>query len=470
MGIMVYSTEARRKTELSLIRPGQVSMYVCGPTVYDACHIGHARPAVVFDVIRRYLEYTGLIVTFISNVTDIDDKIIARSGELGVPWRFLARRYQDEYERDMAALGVRSPTIRPRATEHIDDMIRLVSGLIGKGNAYVGENGVWFDVSTFRDYGRLSGRSRDGENTEHRVEPGAEKRNPQDFSLWKAAKPGEPSWDSPWGPGRPGWHIECSAMSGKYCDFQLDIHGGGADLAFPHHENELAQSEAYTGRRFVRHWLHNGFITVGKEEGDDVEKMGKSRGNAFLLDDAFRLASPAALRLWILGTHYRTPLLYRPEFPPQAENALDRFHTCLEESARAIGNTPDVRPEDGGDIETEHRFREAMDDDFNTPQALAVVHEAVGRLNSAVQNHVPADRIKRDRNTLLDLLGVLGLPAERRAAGGGDGSAFIDLLVEIRTEARKAKNFPLSDRIRDGLGKLGVEVNDRGSGSTWIKK
>ncbi|MDR2392085.1 MAG: cysteine--tRNA ligase [Planctomycetota bacterium] len=468
MGILVYSTEARRKMELSPRMPGRISMYVCGPTVYDSCHIGHARPAVVFDVIRRYLEYSGLIVTFISNVTDIDDKIIARAGELGVSWCFLARRYQDEYERDMAALGVRSPTIRPRATEHIDDMIRLVSGLVEKGNAYVGENGVWFDVSTFRDYGRLSGRSRDGENTEHRVEPGAGKRNPQDFALWKAAKPGEPSWDSPWGPGRPGWHIECSAMSGNYCDFQLDIHGGGADLAFPHHENELAQSEAFTGRRFVRHWLHNGFITVGNDGGDGGEKMGKSRGNAFRLEDAFRLASPAALRLWILGTHYRMPLFYRPGFPPQAENALNRIYACLEESARAIGNGPG--PEDGGDSGIERRFREAMDDDFNTPQALAVVHEAVGRLNAAVRERAPAGRIRRDRNGLMGLLGVLGLPLERQATGGRDRSAFIDLLVALRSEARTAKNFPLSDRIRDGLGKLGVELNDRGNESTWIEK
>ncbi|MFH0910244.1 MAG: cysteine--tRNA ligase, partial [Planctomycetota bacterium] len=310
--ISLYSTDRRRKVPFEPIEPGRVRMYVCGPTVYDRCHIGHARPAVCFDTVRRYLEYAGYLVTFVSNVTDIDDKIILRSRELGVSWRSVAGRFQDEYEADMAALGVRSPTIRPRATEHIEEMIALVRTLLERGAAYTTPRGVWFDVSKFPAYGKLSGRTADDETTEHRVEEDPEKRHPQDFALWKASKQGEPAWESPWGPGRPGWHIECSAMSGQYFDFSLDIHGGGSDLVFPHHENELAQSEAATGRPFARYWMHNGFINVVKEDGLE-EKMGKSRGNAFWLRNAFAEAPPAALRLWILGTHYRAHLAFSSE-------------------------------------------------------------------------------------------------------------------------------------------------------------
>ena len=482
MTVRLYSTETREKEELSPLTPGRISMYVCGPTVYDSCHIGHARPAVVFDSIRRHLEGSGLAVTFISNITDIDDKIIARSAELGLPWNVLAGRCQDEYERDMAALGVRSPSIRPRATEHIGEMIDLIAGLMDKGHAYATDKGVWFDVSTFRDYGRLSGRSRDDENTEHRVERDAAKRNPQDFALWKAAKPGEPSWNSPWGPGRPGWHIECSAMAGKYCGFQLDLHGGGADLAFPHHENELAQAEAFTGRRFVRHWLHNGFITVGKPARDGVgpgggeegEKMGKSRGNAFRLREAFQLADPAALRLWILGTHYRMPLLYRPELLAQAENALDRVYNCLEEAAGSLKDRPGAQPSAAGlaleAAAAEKSFREAMDDDFNTPQALASLHDGVGRLNSGLRNSAPAGQIQSALNAVNGMLDVLGLPPERPARKSGDADRLIDLLLEVRSEARKAGNFPLSDRIRDKLGELKIEIKDRAGGSAWSRR
>ncbi|MCL2000891.1 MAG: cysteine--tRNA ligase [Planctomycetes bacterium] len=474
MTIRIYSTEGRTKTLFTPRLPGRVSMYVCGPTVYDSCHVGHARPAVVFDTIRRYLEYFGLTVTFISNITDIDDKIISRARELGVSWRGLARRCQDEYERDMSALGVLSPSIRPRASEHIPEMIRLIAGLMGKGCAYHNSKGVWFDIASFPDYGRMSGRNQDDENTEHRVEQDDAKKNQQDFALWKAAKPGEPAWESPWGPGRPGWHIECSAMSGKYCDFQLDIHGGGADLAFPHHENELAQSEAYTGLRFARHWLHNGFITVDKADGGD-EKMGKSKGNAFWLREAFKIAGPAALRLWILGTHYRMPLLYKPELLSAAENSLERVYNCLEELTRNLAAAPEALPVAGGISDAasraEVRFREAMDDDFNTPQALAALHEAIAAVNAGLRDSAPTGQLKIVRNIICDMLGVLGLPLERPAKDAGGGAdGVIELLIRIRNEARKAKDFPLSDRIRDGLKELGVELNDRGGKSTWTRK
>ncbi len=478
MAISVYSTETRGKVPFTTIDDGRVRMYVCGPTVYDSCHIGHARPAVVFDTIRRYLEYSGYVVTFISNITDIDDKIIARSRELGISWRDLARRYQDEYEQDMAMLGVLSPSIRPRATEHIPEMIALIQGLMDKGVAYQTPKGVWFDVTAFPEYGRLSGRNQDDDTTEHRVEQDEEKRHPQDFALWKTVKPGEPFWDSPWGPGRPGWHIECSAMSGKYCDFQLDVHGGGADLAFPHHENELAQSEAYTGKKFVRHWLHNGFITVGKTGADigeeaDGEKMGKSKGNAFWLRDAFRVASPAALRLWILGTHYRMPLLYKPELLEHADNALGRIYNCIDELRRRLEGAGDVMP-DGGKLpnavaEVEEAFRDAMNDDFNTPQALASVFEAVSRINAGFKDKAPVAELKAAGNLLYGMMGVLGLPLERQTGGGGvDG--FVELLIDVRNAARTAKDFATSDRIRDGLKDLGVEINDRGGESTWTRK
>jgi cysteinyl-tRNA synthetase len=443
-------------------------MYVCGPTVYASSHVGHARPAVVFDVIRRYLEYSGLSVTFISNITDIDDKIINRSRELGISWQDLTRQYQDEYEQDMARLGVMSPSIRPRATEHIPEMLDLVGGLLTKGVAYQTPRGVWFDVSRFPAYGALSGRACDSEETEHRVEQDPDKRNPQDFALWKSAKPDEPSWPSPWGPGRPGWHIECSAMAGKYCQFQLDIHGGGADLVFPHHENELAQSEAFSGQPFVRHWLHNGFITVGSDaSGENPEKMGKSKGNAFGLREAFLAASPGAIRLWILGTHYRMPLLYRPELLLQSEAALNRIINALLESERALGDG--VKPASQSLPLTEIRsdFQAAMDDDFNTPQALAVVYELVNRLNTMLREHASATEIAACRNLLASFLGVLGLPRERQATGSGSADAFIDLLLALRQTARQEKNFPLSDRIRDSLKELGITIRDRGESTTW---
>ncbi len=479
--IRLYTTDRREKVPLEPRTPGRVYLYVCGPTVYDSCHIGHARPAVVFDTIRRYLEYAGFTVTFISNITDIDDKIIARAEELGISCAALASRYQDEYERDMARLGVRSPTIRPKATEHIPDMIALVKGLEEKGVAYATPRGVWFDVSRFADYGKLSGRTADDEATEHRVEQDADKRNPQDFALWKASKPGEPTWDSPWGPGRPGWHIECSAMSARYCDFDpardphlLDIHGGGADLTFPHHENEVAQSEAYTGKTFAKYWMHNGFITVPKAQDTDEEiKMGKSKGNAFWLKAAFELAAPAALRLWILGTHYRAPLLYRPELLASAEATLDRFYNCLEGLARTAGETvpADASGPLAQAVETaEQTFRTAMDDDFNTPQALAALHELVGAANTAAEGGADATDAARARIGLQSLLGVLGLPAERPQAAGGGADAFIDLLVELRQHARETKDFETADRIRDRLTDLGVELNDRGGTSTWKRR
>jgi cysteinyl-tRNA synthetase len=467
--IRIHSTRHREKVPLETLEAGRVRMYVCGPTVYDSCHIGHARPAVCFDAIRRFLEYDGYAVTFISNITDIDDKIIARAAEIGVPPRQLAQRYQDEYERDMARLGVRCPTIRPKATEHIPAMIELIETLMAKGAAYTTERGVWFDVTAFPAYGQLSGRTADDETTEHRVEEDPQKRHRQDFALWKAAKPGEPAWESPWGPGRPGWHIECSAMSGQYCDFQLDIHGGGADLAFPHHENEVAQSEAATGKPFVRYWLHNGFITVRQDDGDEA-KMGKSKGNAFWLKDVFAQHAPAALRLWVLGTHYRQPLTYSDESLATAAGGLDRLYNGLEGLARALADAPPAATaeDDGEARDLDERFRAAMRDDFNTAQALAVVYDEVSRANRAVDDGAPAGRLLRLRNLLQAHLTVLGLPLARPVAAGGDDlDAVMQVLIDARGRAREEKQFAIADLIRDELGAAGYQLADRPEGTTW---
>ncbi len=472
--IHVYSTQARDKVPLKTIDPGRVRMYVCGPTVYDRCHIGHARPAVCFDTIRRYLEYAGYAVTFISNITDIDDKIIARANELGTSCERLAQRYQDEYERDMAALGVRAPTVRPKATEHIPDMIALVRALEDKGVAYRTDRGVWFDVSRFPDYGKLSGRTADDETVEHRVEQDPDKRHAQDFALWKASKPGEPAWDSPWGAGRPGWHIECSAMSGKYCDFQLDIHGGGSDLTFPHHENEIAQSEAATGRAFVRYWMHNGFVTVVRPSGEE-EKMGKSKGNAFWLHEVFAVQQPAAVRLWILGTHYRAPLAFHEESLRTAAGGLDRIYNALDATREAIGGEAPVRAADAGPLvdaaaQIDRRFRDAMNDDFNTPRALAAVHDAVGTANRAVREGAQPGELAALRLTIEAHLTVLGLPLERPRQAQGETVPLVDALVRLRNQAREAKQYAIADQVRGRLAELGIELKDGPEGTTWVAK
>jgi len=478
--LQVFSTELRKKVPFETRDPRKVRMYVCGPTVYDSCHIGHARPSVVFDTIRRYLEYAGYAVTFVSNITDIDDKIINRANELGISCASLAGRYQDEYEADMTALGVRAPTIRPKATEHIAEMIELIQGLEKKGIAYVTDRGVWFDVSKASEYGHVSGRRIDDENTEHRVEEDSDKKNPQDFALWKFSKPGEPEWDSPWGKGRPGWHIECSAMGGKYCEWELDIHGGGADLSFPHHENEAAQSECYSGKKFARYWLHNGFITVAKDDTEDEVKMGKSKGNAFWLRQAFKEAPAAALRLWILGTHYRAPLLYKPELIKAQVAVLERIYNCTEALQRILGDgglkqaaAELARGASFGAMpkadESLAAFTAAMDDDFNTPQALAVLHSILGDANSAAASGATVVDAACYMNALTAMLGVLGLPLVRPASGGAGADGFVELLIKLRSEARAQKNFGMSDLIRDGLAELGVQLNDRAGQTTWTK-
>lgn len=479
--LTVYCSEQRDKVEFIPLVAGKVKMYVCGPTVYDRCHIGHARPAVVFDTIRRYLEYAGYAVTFLSNITDIDDKIINRAKQLGISCAALTSRYQDEYETDMAKLGVRTPTIRPKATEHIAEMIILIEALLEKNIAYPTSRGVWFDVTKFADYGRLSGKFTDDDQTEHRVEQDPEKRNAADFALWKFSKPDEPQWESPFGSGRPGWHIECSAMSGKYCGMQLDIHGGGADLLFPHHENELAQSEAVTGKKFVNYWLHNGFITIAKDDGEEA-KMGKSKGNAFWLREAFKICGAAALRFWILGTHYRMPLLYKPELLIGAQNRLNRIYNCVEQlqgidsapapffSAWSNANLADkekfvVHSEWSSIlVHIGKEFIAAMNDDFNTPQAIAQISALLTMINTNLSKFKQEEAVAA-REMLYEFLSILGLPLIRPENNQSVGEKYLEYLLELRLEARAKKDFATADAIRVKLSEFGVTVKDHATGS-----
>jgi len=472
--LVVYNTLTRSKEPFEPIEPGKVRMYVCGPTVYDSCHLGHARHGVVWDTIRRYLEYSGLEVDYVVNLTDIDDKIIARANEEGVEWREITSRYIPEYFEDMASLRVQRPTYEPRATEHIPEMIAAVRELVDKGNAYVVDGSVYFSVATFEQYGKLSRRTPDDEQVA-RVDSDPNKRAPADFALWKASKPGEPAWESPWGPGRPGWHIECSVMSAKYLGAPFDIHGGGEDLVFPHHENEIAQAEALSGQQFVRYWLHNGFITVANE------KMSKSLGNFETLRDALGRCMPSTLRFFFLNAHYRSPIEYTPERLVDASHGLDRIYNCLEAVDRRLG-----APEGEADLEAAREaspvalaaekardaFEAAMDDDFNTAGALGAVFDLVSRVNSALEAASGGPALGEAATVLRELIYTLGLPHEReRPAAGEVEEKLIYLLVATRNDARKAKQFELADRIRDEMKALGLDIEDEpGGGSRIVRR
>ena len=472
MALVVYNTLTRTKEEFKPLTHGKVGMYVCGPTVYDSCHLGHARHGVVWDTIRRYLEYAGFEVIYVVNITDIDDKIIKRASEEGIDWREVTARYIPEYLEDMASLRVRRPDYQPRATEHIADMIEAVKGLATKGHAYVVEGSVYFSVESFPAYGKLSGRSLDDE-TVSRVEPDERKRHPADFALWKASKEGEPTWESPWGPGRPGWHIECSVMSARYLGVPFDIHGGGEDLIFPHHENEIAQAEALTGETFVRYWLHNGFITVRQE------KMSKSLGNQAVLRDVLRRYMPSTLRFFFVSAHYRSPVEFTHERLIEAANGLDRIYNCLEAVDRKrVG--PQAPPTSGklglgprALIDGERslgalmeapkrRFTNRMNDDFNTAGAIGQLFDMVNLVNTALAQAYTGPELDEAANTLRELMDVLGLPPERERPGSGElEDRLVELLVEVGTQAREAKQFAISDRIRDEMKAMGVELEDR---------
>ena len=461
----VYNTLTGQKEEFKP-RGDVVKMYVCGVTPYSDTHIGHAMAYLTFDMIRRYLEYRGYRVKHVQNFTDIDDKIIDRAIKLGVSPRELAERYIADYFEDMDALNVKRADVYPRATEEIGPIIDMVKGLIASGHAYAADGDVYFKVKSWPTYGALSGRSLDSMVAGSRVEVDPRKDNPLDFALWKAAKPGEPSWDSPWGPGRPGWHIECSAMSLKYLGEQIDIHGGGQDLVFPHHENELAQSEAYTGKvPFVKYWMHNGLLQLGGE------KMSKSFGNLVTVKEALSEHSADALRLFVLSSYYRSPITYSEEVVEAAERGVERIRAALAPAQGPGDGRPEPRPAEALKTAAERArngFIQAMDDDFGTPAAIAALFDLVKEVNRYREQGVGQETLAEAQATLRELAGVLGFTlAEPVASEEMAAKPFIDLLVSVRQELRKAKQWALADKIRSELAEMGVVLEDRPEGTTW---
>jgi cysteinyl-tRNA synthetase len=458
--LKIYNTLTRDKAELRPIEPGKIRMYVCGMTVYDYCHLGHARVMVVFDVVYRYLRALGYEVTYVRNITDIDDKIINRANERGESFDALTERFIAAMREDAEALGVLPPTEEPRATGHMREILGMIETLIARGHAYAADNGdVYYAVASFPGYGRLSGKDPEELRAGARVEIGEAKRDPLDFALWKAAKPGEPAWASPWGDGRPGWHIECSAMSTCALGNHFDIHGGGADLQFPHHENEIAQSEGATGGPFVNLWMHNGFVRVNEE------KMSKSLGNFFTVREVLERYRPEEVRYFILTSQYRSPLNYDDESLQGARAALTRLYTALR-------GLPQVAPR-GGEPFCE-RFTSAMDDDFNTPVALAVLFDLVREVNRLRSEDEPkAAALGAQLRHLGGVLGILQsdpdayLQGGMGAAAGGLSDAEIDDLIRQRRVARQDRQWAEADRIRDALAEAGVVLEDGPQGTTW---
>jgi cysteinyl-tRNA synthetase len=455
--LRIHDTMAGREVEFVPRVPGRASMYVCGPTVYDVPHVGHGRTALVFDIMLRYLEWTGLTVTYVSNVTNVEDKIIARAASEGASEQEVADRYEKEYWLQLERLGVRYPDDVPRATEFVDEMVRLIGELVSSGHAYLIEGeGVYFEVGSYPGYGDLSHRKLDDliEGAGARVDVDDQKRSPVDFALWKAAKPGEPDWESPWGRGRPGWHIECSAMSLEILGESFDLHGGGDDLVFPHHENERAQAEA-AGHPFARHWVHSGMVEIGGE------KMSKSLGNFTTLSDALDAHDARAFRLAVLQVHYRSRTELGPTELAAAGEAVERLD-ALVRRAEGAGIEAPVPPV--LDPDTVHAFRTAMDDDFGTPAAVATIFDAVKRANVAIDagDNATASTLVA---TVQHLSGALGL--EVGHADAQDDDAEIDALVEARVAARAAKDFAEADRIRDELAARGITLEDTAAGTLW---
>ena len=466
--LRIHNSLTGQKETFQPLEPGHVRMYVCGMTVYDYCHVGHARSQVVFDIVRRWLEASGYRVTYVRNITDIDDKIIQRAAERGEPVGALTERFIAAMHEDFAALGMLPPHHEPRATEYMPQILSMIESLVDKGYAYVADGDVLYAVSKFDGYGRLSGKKLADLRAGARVEIGEHKRDPLDFVLWKAAKPGEPAWDSPWGAGRPGWHIECSAMSTALLGEYFDIHGGGMDLKFPHHENEIAQTCAACGSKFVHIWMHNGFLNVNDE------KMSKSLGNFFTVREVMPKLRPEVMRAFVLSSHYRGPINYTEENLRQADAALSRLYLSLRDvPPTAVSPSTDWTG----------RFREAMDDDFNTPEALAVLQSLARELNTAkaAGQDAAAGALAAELRSLAGILGILAYePGEwlaRRSvltagesAGEGLDDARIDALVAARTAARRARNWAESDRIRDELAAAGVILEDASGGTTWRRR
>ena len=471
MAIRVYNTLTKQKEEFRPIREGEVRMYVCGPTVYDYTHLGHARTYIAFDVIRRYLEHRGYTVLMVMNFTDIDDKIIRRANETGEDPKELAERFLRYFLEDMKALKVKPADIYPRVTEHIADIIDFVKKLQEKGYAYEGSDGVYFEVQKFKDYGKLSGIKLEELRKGARVEPGEGKKNPEDFALWKKAKPGEPKWESPWGEGRPGWHIECSTMSTKYLGESFDIHGGGNDLIFPHHENEIAQTEACTGQQWVRYWLHTGFLMV------NGEKMSKSLGNFVTIREMLERYDPEVIRLFVLQRHYRSPLDYTEEGMEHAKNNLQRLYNTLE-NIRVAMERAEISFKWGQEEfeayeairNAREKFYEAMDDDFNTAEAMKAVFEASNAVNRYLTKvEKPKESILRKAMEFFRIVSdVFGIFEDYfREQRAGEEEALIRLLIDVRAQLRKERNFALADKIRAELREMGIQLEDTPQGTVW---
>ncbi len=465
MTLQIFSTLSRRKEEFHTLEPGKVMLYVCGPTVYDKAHVGHAMSAIVFDVIRRYLEYRGYKVRHAMNYTDVDDKIIDRAKELKTDPIKLAERYIDEFTQHITDLNILPATIYPRATQEIPYIVKLITQLGEKGFAYDIDGDVYFRVSKDKDYGKLSRRVVDEEQAGARVNVDERKENPEDFALWKSSKPGEPAWDSPWGKGRPGWHIECSAMSMHHLGEQIDIHGGGNDLIFPHHENEIAQTESATGKSFASYWVHNGMMQL--KVGTTWEKMSKSLGNVVTVEDFLSKHEADVLRMMVLNTSYHNPLAFGDEIIGQAEKALERLRLALRPAAEGNNESGEVVENLLKQIETTRQsFIECMDDDFNTAGALGGMFELVRVINQAKDAAVKPAIIDDGQALLKELMTVLGLRTERKAAGG-EAAPFIEELITLRGELRQQKLWSLADNIRSRLAELGVLLEDGKDGTSW---
>jgi cysteinyl-tRNA synthetase len=464
--LRVYNTLTHKKEDFQTLEPGKVRMYVCGVTVYNDAHVGHAMSALVFDIVRRYLEYRGYNVKHVMNFTDVDDKIINRANQLGEDPFLLAQRYIDDYRQNLTDLNILSASSNPRATQTMKEIQTMVQGLIDKGFAYAVPSGdVYFRVTRDKDYGKLSGRRLDDMQAGARIEVGEEKEHPMDFALWKAAKPGEPAWDSPWGKGRPGWHIECSAMNLAELGEQIDIHGGGNDLVFPHHENEIAQSESFTGKPFARYWMHNGMLQFGGV------KMSKSVGNIISIKEFLSQREGDVMRMVVLNGSYRAPLMFNEETLDSAEKGLERLKSGLRPaSASASGLNPEAASALVTQCETtQQTFTDSMDDDFNSSGALAGLFELVRAINTARDSGASAEQLHPAQTTLRSLAGVLGLRLSEKKSK--DASAvtdkLVDILIDLRREVREKKDWSTSDKIRDSLEELGIKLEDGKDGTTW---
>ena len=465
--IMIYNTLEKKKMPFVPLEEGKVKMYVCGPTTYNYI----ARPIVVFDTVRRYFKYLGYDVTFVSNFTDVDDKIINRANKEGQDPVALAAYYIDAYFEDTKALNVMPADVHPKVSEHIQDIIDFIQGLIDKGYAYALDNGdVYYSVRKFKDYGQLSGRDINDMLSGARVEVDEKKQDPLDFALWKSAKPGEPYWQAPWGKGRPGWHIECSAMSEKYLGATFDIHGGGQDLIFPHHENEIAQSCALHDAPMARYWMHNGFITVNSE------KMSKSAGNFFMLRDVLAKFDPQTVRFYLLSVQYRSPLDFDDEKIAVAGRGLERIQNAIQAATKAMKLAGDHKDGDSEALmasaaKAKNDFEDAMNDDFNTALAISVLFELVKDINIYLKKDaLDAEALATAQKVTVDLAGVMGIElAQAEEADDNLADALMDLIINIRKDARANKNFQLADQIRDGLTAIGITLEDGKAGTTWSK-